>query len=86
MKRRNIIDEVMNEHIPMPGCPQLIVTRAAAWQFLAELGYDQQPKAGTRGPRFDTVDYMVMSKKPLNEPLSDLTFRDHAFEYMRANS
>ena len=72
----------MAERIEMPGCPQLVVTRGEAWQFLAELGYDQVPKAGS-GMRYDTVDYMVMSKKPLDEPLSDAEMRGRAFAAMR---
>lgn len=79
MKRRNIIDEVMGEHIPMPGCPQLIVTRSAAWRALSDMGHETD----ARKSRFGSVDYMVFSKKATTEPLSDVTFRDQAFAAMR---
>ena len=84
-RRRNFIDELMAEHIAMPGFPQLIVTRDEAWRVLTDMGCDQVPRAG-QGMRFDTVDYMVMSKRALDEPLSDAELRDRVFAAMREDS
>lgn len=68
--KRNIVDDVMNEAIPMPGAPQLIVTRGWAYQWLKRMGYNTDPRAG-----FASVDYMVFGNRrltPVNEPLTDL--------------
>jgi hypothetical protein len=78
-RRISILDRVMNEHIAMPGCPQLIVTRGQAWHMLAALGYETD----TRKTRFGSVDYMVMSKHETDEPLSDDAFREMVFAEMR---
>lgn len=63
-----VVDVLMAEHIQLPGCPQIIVTRGWAYTFLRdELGYS--PKA--RG--FGSIDYMVFGREETNEPLTDLT-------------
>lgn len=68
---RNIVDEIMNEPIRLPGAPQVIVTRGWAYQWLKKMGYNTDPKAG-----FASVDYMVFGGarlRPVDEPLTDLT-------------
>lgn len=69
-RKENIVDRVMNEAIPMPGSPQLIVTRGWAYQWLKRMGYNTDPKAG-----FASVDYMVFGSRmrPVDEPLTDLS-------------
>lgn len=70
--RRNAVDEVMAEPIRLPGCPQLIVTRGWAYQWLKKLGYETDPRKG----QFSTVDYMVFGGSrltPVDEPLTDMT-------------
>lgn len=70
--------ELMAEHIQMPGCPDLIVTRAQAWSFLISIGHPSQGG-------FGSVDYMVMNprRNSLDLPLSDDTLREQAFAVMR---
>ena len=78
MKRPRVMDVVMNEPISMPGCPDLIVTRAHAWHFLRSLGY--QAVGG-----FGSVDYMVMGGRNLQAsklPLTDDATREHMFDVM----
>lgn len=68
--RRNFMSELMAEHVRMPGCPQMIVTRGWAVVFFRdELGHD--PKA--RG--FASLDYLIFGgcRPTVNEPLSDLS-------------
>ena len=70
-RTRNIVDEIMNEPIRLPGAPQVIVTRGWAYQWLKRMGYNTDPKAG-----FASVDYMVFGGsrlRPVDEPLTDLT-------------
>lgn len=58
----------MAEHIPLPGAPQIIVTRAFAYDLLVRWGY---PPIGG----FGSVDYMVFGGRNLHastEPLTDL--------------
>ncbi len=58
----------MDEHIQLPGCPQVIVTRGWAYRWLRDnLGYD--PKA--RG--FASLDYLAFGRREVAEPLTDLT-------------
>ena len=69
--RRNVIDDVMAEAIRMPGCPQLIVTRGFAYQWLKRMGYPTDP----RNRPFSSIDYMVFGGTrltPVNEPLTDM--------------
>lgn len=67
-RRETLMDQVMAEPIPLPGAPQLIVTRGWAYQWLKKLGY---PLVGG----FGSVDYMVFGGRNLHsspEPLTDL--------------
>lgn len=70
-RRRNAIDDVMDEAIRMPGCPQLIVTRGFAYQWLKRMGYPTD----TRNRPFSSIDYMVFGGtrlRPCDEPLTDM--------------
>jgi hypothetical protein len=72
MKKRTAVDEVMDEPIRLPGCPQVIVTRGWAYSWLKRLGYETDTR---KGP-FATVDYMVFGGsrlRPVDEPLTDMT-------------
>jgi hypothetical protein len=65
--KRNFMDALMNEPIRLPGCPQMIVTRAFAYTWLRdELGYD--PKQRGVG----SLDHMVFMPTPVDEPLTDI--------------
>lgn len=77
---QRFMTELMNEHIEMVGCPQLIVTRHEAVVFLKELGYPNQGG-------FGSIDYMVFGprRKALDLPLSDPALRDRVFAAMRAD-
>lgn len=68
MARRNLMDEIMAEHIRLPGCPQFVVTRAFAYQWLKDCGYsDRDPDR--------LLDRMVFLARERSEPLTDLA--DH---------
>lgn len=69
--KRNIVDEIMNEPIRLPGAPQVIVTRGWAYQWLKKLGYPTDPRVG-----WGSVDSMVFggrNMRPVDEPLTDLS-------------
>lgn len=67
-RRRNILDEVMAEHIHLPGCPELVVTRAFAYDWLQKVGYSPS------GRGFASLDYAVFHQRPTDEELSDLSY------------
>lgn len=79
--RGRFIDELMAEHIQMPGAPDLIVTRAEAWDFLASCGYETD----SRKSQFGSVDYMVFNPRraAIDAPLSSPEIRDRMFAAMR---
>jgi hypothetical protein len=67
-KQSAIVDAMFNEHIELPGCPQIVVTRAWAYRWLRDsLGFD--PKA--RG--FASLDYLVFARRETQAPLTDLS-------------
>lgn len=74
--RRRIVDEVLEEHIRMPGMPGLIVTRGFALQWWGEQGW-AGPKQG-----IGSLDHYVMLPKPVDEPLTDPELRDYNLEGM----
>lgn len=65
--RANVVTDLLNEAIQLPGCPGIIVTRIWAYHWLVKLGYD--PKS--RG--FGSVDYMAFGTRRVLAPLTDLT-------------
>lgn len=69
-KRRNIMDEIMAEPMRLPGCPQLVVTRDFAYQWLKSMGYDPSGKG------FGSLDWLVFLKAPVDEALTDIETRD----------
>ena len=83
-RKPSFMDELMAEHITMPGCPDLIVTRADAYAFLKSLGYTTDP----RESQFGCVQYMVFNPRrvALDEPLSPVEFRDRVFAAMARNA
>lgn len=83
-RKTRFMDELMAEHISMPGCPGLVVTRAEAYAELVKLGC----QTDTRKTQFGSVDYMVFNPRrvALDEPLSPVAFRDQVFAAMERNS
>ena len=79
-RRPSIVQQVMDEPIRMPGCPDLIVRRREAYALLVELGYSTDPR-----DRFASVDYMVFGKPRVDLPLSAPDLRDRMFDVMRRN-
>jgi len=62
------MDALFDEHVRLPGCPDLIVTRGWAYLWLRDAcGHD--PLA--RG--FASLDYLVFGRRAVDVPLSDLT-------------
>ena len=60
------MSELFAEHIPMPGCPQMIVTRAFLYNFLCDCGWD--PTAQGIG----SLEWTVMHHAPVADLLTDL--------------
>jgi hypothetical protein len=63
--KRSILEAVMNEHIRLAGCPQLIVTREWACAWLVKMGYP--PHGG-----FGSADYMAFGRPEIKEELTDM--------------
>lgn len=74
---------LMNESIPMPGFPQIIVTRGFLYQWLKACGWPPCERG------FGSMDYLVFGARVTAEPLTDETDRDYWLgqvrnDYMRA--
>jgi hypothetical protein len=66
MLARSFAQEIFDEPIRLPGCPQLIVTRGFAYAFLKDIGMD--PTARGVG----SLEHLVFIPSPATEPLTDL--------------
>ena len=74
---QRFFQELMDEHVIMPGCPQLVVTRGFVYSFLTDkLGYDKSERG------FGSVDYLTFRREAVNAPLSDLTQYEGLFAMM----
>lgn len=71
MARRNAFQEIMDEHVQFPGFPQLITTRGFAYSYFKALGWDESERG------FDSLDYMIFARKPVNEPLTETATTEH---------
>ena len=69
-RRVRPFDAVMNEHIPMPGFPQIIVTRGFAHQWLRAHGWDESEHG------YGSLDYSIFQTRATSEPLTDPAERD----------
>jgi hypothetical protein len=69
--RRRILDEVMAEHVHMPGFPQLIVTRGFVYEYLKSHGWDESERG------IGSLDHLVFMPRGVNDPLTDPAERDH---------
>lgn len=68
MKMRATIQAVFDEHVALPGCPQIIVTRGWLYPWLRDhFGYDEKARG------FASLDYIVFGRKEVREPLTDLS-------------
>ena len=64
----NTVTVFLDEHISLPGCPQIIVTRIWAYNWLRDtLGYDPKERG------FGSIDYMAFGRREVAEPLTDLS-------------
>ena len=77
--RRTIIDEVMAEHIFMPGFLDMIVHRGFAYQWLKDCGWNPSERG------FGSLDYQVFSKRPVEYPLTEDAIRDTRLNEVRAD-
>ena len=69
-RRVRPIDAIMNEQIPMPGFPQIIVTRGFAHQWLRAHGWDESEHG------YGSLDYSIFQTRATSEPLTDPAERD----------
>lgn len=77
MRRANILDELMAEHVQFPGFPQIITTRGFVYQFLKGCGW----KPCERG--FGSLDYMAFGRKAVDAPLYPDELRDSLLTQVR---
>ena len=68
---------MMDDHIPMVGFPQIIVTRGWMYQWLKGLGWDES-KHG-----YGELDYTVFEPKATSEPLTPVADRDYYMTPLR---
>ena len=73
MRRRNALDEIMAEHVRMPGAPGIIVERGWLYQWFKGQGYD--PSA--RG--YASMEWMTFGscRPAVEEPLTLDDERDY---------
>lgn len=64
--RRDIVAELMAEHIRMPGFPSLIVTRARAYDWLRSIGY-LSTREGVQSADRMCFAQVAQSDEPLTE-------------------
>lgn len=69
-RKLGIVAQVMNERVPLLGCPDIIVTRHWAYQWYVKMGMSQDPR-----DRFASADWAAfgLDKQATDEPLTDLT-------------
>jgi hypothetical protein len=66
--RNQFFQELMDEHIYLPGCPQIVVTRGWAYSWLRDkLGWNPSERG------FGSLDYVIFRPDATNEPLTELT-------------
>lgn len=68
--KSNIVDKIMAEPIRLVGFPQIIVTRAFAYQWLKSLGWSERERG------YGSLDHVVFLPAPSSEPLTDPDYRD----------
>lgn len=76
-KRKNIMDDILAEPIRLIGCPNIIVTRWFAYQFLKGCGWNPSERG------FASLDWIVFGPAPVDLPLTDAEWRDAALASIR---
>lgn len=71
MKCPSLLSLIMSEHIPMPGFPQLIVTRHFCYQWLLSLGWSDSERG------YGSLDYTTFAPTTTLSPLTPDTERDY---------
>jgi hypothetical protein len=69
--KANILTRIMDEHVEMPGFPQIIVARGFCYQWLKARGW----KESERG--FGSLDYTAFARRAVDLPLTNPTERDY---------
>lgn len=64
--KNTTIDRIMAQHIRLPGCPQIVVTRGFAYNWLKDTGMNPSRRG------FGSIDYLVHAPTALDAPLTDL--------------
>lgn len=76
-RKASIVDRLMNEHVPMLGLPQVIVTRWFCYAWLKQHGHFD-PKA--RG--FASLDYAAFGRAATDASLTHDAERDRLLEML----
>lgn len=66
---KTLVREVFEEHVRLPGAPQIIVTRAFVYDWAIRMGFEAQGG-------FASADYLafgISTRPTVDEPLTDLT-------------
>lgn len=77
MVKTRLLDAIMQEAIPMPGFPQLIVSRGWLYQWLVSCGW----KMSERG--YGSLDYIVFSTLKVANALTNIDERDYWLSQVR---
>lgn len=71
MAKPSILDRIMDEHICLPGFPQIIVTRGWLYQFLKSRGWCPCERG------FTSLDYAVFGPRRCEAEATDEATRDY---------
>lgn len=78
MRRATLIDDYFNEHIVMPGFPQIIVTRGWLWGWLKSCGWNPRERG------VGSMDYIVGAARATKEETTANEERDRLLNQVRA--
>lgn len=62
--KKPIIQRIMDEHIELPGFPQIVVRRGWAYQFFKSLGWSESDRG------FGSLDYSIFAKAVTSRELT----------------
>lgn len=67
---RNLVQEMMNETVEMPGFPQILVNRGWLYQFLKGCGWNESERG------YASLDYTVFNRNAVNSSITLEEVRD----------
>ncbi len=67
-RKPSFFQQIMDEHVHMPGFPQLIVRRGYVHSYYKRLGWDESERG------YGSLDYTVFASPKTSEPLTEADF------------